>query len=269
MPVMALLSVALVRLAGRRPVNWLGAFAAALIAVASHLLLDLTNVYGIRLLLPFSARWLRLDITGVVDLWIWAVLLLSIAGPFLARLVGSEIGSSQRKAAHHGRGFAWFALVFVLLYSFGRSVLHARALAVIDARVYQGAPPARSVAVPDEVNPWRWRAVVETGDFFAVEDLNLAADFDPTRAQIFHKPDPDPALDAARRTFTFERFLEFSQYPLWTVSPAPEPENAKLVQVVDMRFGTPATPGFYAGAVVDAKLRVLETYFHLGRPRSK
>src|SRR5947208_9141120 len=63
MPLMALLPVVLVRLFGRKPVRWLGAWAVAMLAVASHLLLDLTNTYGVRLLLPFSTRWLRLDIT--------------------------------------------------------------------------------------------------------------------------------------------------------------------------------------------------------------
>src|ERR1035438_789659 len=57
MPVMALLTVALVRVVSRKKIHWTGAFFAALIAVATHLLLDLTNTYGIRLLLPFSARW--------------------------------------------------------------------------------------------------------------------------------------------------------------------------------------------------------------------
>src|SRR5438132_8445371 len=65
MPVMALIPVLLVRFVGRKQVHWAGAFFAALIAVASHLLLDLTNVYGIRLFLPFSAEWLRLDLTSV------------------------------------------------------------------------------------------------------------------------------------------------------------------------------------------------------------
>src|ERR1700678_425706 len=41
-PVIALGTVALVRLLGRKPIRWAGAFFASLIAVASHLLLDLT-----------------------------------------------------------------------------------------------------------------------------------------------------------------------------------------------------------------------------------
>src|SRR5215468_11248262 len=48
LPVMAFLPVLLVRAIARKPVRWIGAFAAACIAVASHLLLDLTNVYGVR-----------------------------------------------------------------------------------------------------------------------------------------------------------------------------------------------------------------------------
>jgi inner membrane protein len=268
MPVMALLPVAIVRLVARKPVRWLGALAAAFVGVASHLLLDWTNVYGIRLLLPFSTRWLRLDLTHVFDLWIWAVILLSIAGPFLARLVGSEITSAGGKPAHHGRGFAWFALLFILLYNCGRSVLHARAVATLESRIYQGASPAHVIAVPDPASPWRWQGIVETDDFFAVQQLDLNDEFDPARSTIFHKPEADPAIDVVRREETFVKFLEFSQLPLWRVSPAPEPENAKIVEAIDMRFGTPSEPGFMAGALVNSRLQVLDTYFRFGRVSS-
>ena len=54
---------------------------------------------------------------SVFDVWIWAAALLAVAAPFLGRLVGSEISSGGKKAPHHGRGFAYFALVFVLLLS--------------------------------------------------------------------------------------------------------------------------------------------------------
>ena len=220
MPLMAIVPVLLVRWAGRKPVRWLGAWLAALVAVATHLLLDYTNMYGIRLLLPFSGEWLRLDLTSVIDLWIWAALLLSVAGPFVSRLVGSEIGSSAARSAHHGRGFAWFALLFLLLYNCGRGVLHARAVAVLDSRLYEQTAPLRVAALPDAVNPLLWRGIVETRDFYAVEDFNLAGEFDPTRAAVFRKPEPDAAMEAAARTEAFTRFADFSQFPLWRVSPA-------------------------------------------------
>jgi hypothetical protein len=99
--------------------------------------------------------------------------------------------------------------------------------------------------------------------------LNLTEPFDPTRAQIFHKPDPGPAMDAAGRSATFQQFLAFSQFPLWRVTPADEPENGTLVEAMDMRFGSPLAPGFMAGAVVDSRLHVLRTWFEFGaiRPR--
>ena len=51
---MALLPLLIVRLVGRRPIEWGTAYLISLIGVASHLALDLTNFYGVRLLLPFS-----------------------------------------------------------------------------------------------------------------------------------------------------------------------------------------------------------------------
>ena len=51
--------------------------------------------------------------------------------------------------------------------------------------------------------------------------------------------------------------------------PADEPENSRLVEVMDMRFGSPLSPAFVAAAVVDSRLRVLRTWFQFGviRPR--
>lgn len=259
MPVLAAAAVLLVRLAWRKPVRWSGALAAALIGVASHLLLDLTNMYGIRLLLPFSAAWQRLDLNSVIDLWIWGALLLGIAGPFVSRLVGGEITSGTLRDKHPGRGGAIFALAFVLLYDCGRVALHTRALAILESRIYQGHPPERVAALPDEVNPLHWKGLVETTDFYALDDVNLAGDFDPTEATIVPKPDPDPALDAARRTRTFQEFLRFCQYPLFRVTTVPEPEGAKQVSLVDMRFRT-----FEADATVGGQLRVLRQTFQFG-----
>jgi len=266
MPLMALLAVAIVRFAGRKPVVWRWAFLAALPAVASHLALDWTNVYGIRLLLPFSSRWLRLDTTAVIDLWIWAVCLLGVAAPFLARLVGSEITSGTARMRHHGRGWAWFAIGFLLLFDCARGVLHGRAVTALVSRLYQDAVPVRAVAVPDPVNPLKWRGLVETADAWAVQDLNLSADPEAAPVTYFHKPEDEPAVEAARATAAFQQFLSVSQCPLWRVTPYPGRDNARLVEVFDLRFGTPAAPGPMVRAVVDSRMQVVESSFLFGVP---
>ena len=266
MPVMAILPVLLVRAVSRKPVHWAGALGAALIAVVSHLLLDFTNVYGIRLLLPFSAEWLHLDWTGLFDLCIWGVLLLALAGPFLSRMVNAEISSGKSRALRYGRGWAWFALLFVLLYDGGRGSLHSRAVATLDSRLYQGQAPIRVLAIPG-LNPLNWRGVVETRESYLVSDLDSTGDFHPERAAVFYKPAPDPALDAARHTLTFGTFLAFNQFPLWRVSPLAQPENGRRVELFDMRFGTPNEPGFMTSAVIDGQGQVVSTSFQFGRRR--
>ncbi|HJT87697.1 MAG TPA: metal-dependent hydrolase [Bryobacteraceae bacterium] len=265
LPVLAFLTVALVWAVSRGPVRWGGAWLAACIAVGSHLLLDLTNVYGIRLLLPFSGAWYRLDLNGLIDFWIWGAFLLGVAGPFLSRLVSSEISARKPVSATYGRGFAFFALGFLLLYDGGRALLHARAMETLDARLYQGAAPDRVVAIPG-MNPLLWRGLVETGRFYEVAPLDLTGAFDPDSGIIFDKASPDPAIAAARRNSAFRQFLTFSQFPLWRVTPLSEPQGARQVEIFDMRFGTPVQPGFMIRGVLDAGGKMIQTSFRFGRP---
>jgi inner membrane protein len=263
LPVMALLPVVAVRLFTRRPFRWLPAYAISLAAVASHLLLDYTNVYGIRWLLPFSGRWFHLDLTSLVDLWIWAVLLVGLAGPVLVRLVNAEIGAHTKSA---GRGFAIFALLFLLLYNAGRGVLHARAVATLDSRLYAGAAPQRVAALPGPLNPLAWRGLAETPGFYSVQDLNLLEEFDPSRGATFYKAEPGAAVQAANGTGAFRDFFKFAQYPLERTVPLADPEGATRVEAIDMRFGTPAQPRFVATAIVNNRLQAIRSWFSFSPP---
>ncbi len=269
LPVLALVCVLVVRLVSRRPVNWLGAYLIALIGVASHLVLDLTNIYGVRLLLPFSSRWLRWDITSIIDFWIWGVLLLSVSAPGLARLVNAEIGAGSQVRGGAGRGFAIFALVFLALYDGGRFVAHARAMATLDSRIYSGSAPRRVTALPESSSLFRWRGIAETNELFSIEEVDLLRDFDPTTGRTFYKPEPSPAIEAARRTPVFEEFLRFSRYPFWQLTPAEQSEGGTRVEVMDLRFGDPQTPAFVATAIVVQNQRVLRAWFQFGQAKPR
>lgn len=268
-PAVALLPVAIVRLLSRRPMEWGRAWAVSTAGVLSHVLLDLTNLYGIRLALPFSHHWWRLDITSVVDLWIWLVLALSVFAPLVARLVGSEIGESRRKAEGTGRGWAIMALAFLLLYNGARAVAHERAVAVLDSRVYSGGTPIRTAAFPGLANPFRWRGLVETESGYSIHEVNLLGTFDPVGTESYAKPPFTPAMRKASESPEFVAFLGFVQYPLWSSGPAPEAEHATRVQLFDLRFGSPAQPGFVATAVVSLDGRVLESSFSFGEPKPR
>lgn len=259
-PVMALLAVAIVRLIQRKPLDWLRCWVIAMAGVASHVLLDLTNIYGVRLWLPFSAQWSRLDITHVVDPWIWAVLLVAVAAPALSRLVGSEIGEACRNP-YAGAGWAWFALLFVVTYDGARWVLHRRAVDVLESRIYEGEPPRRVAALAHAINPMSWRGLVEGETFFGVYEVDLDREFDPAQGTVFYKAAESEALRRARETDAFQSLLRFAQFGIWTTVPAGEPENATRADLIEMRFGTPRRPGFHSTAVVDARGQVLESRF--------
>jgi inner membrane protein len=236
-------------------------YAMSLAGVLSHLVLDWTNVYGIRMLLPFSHRWLRLDQTDVVDPWILAILLLAVAAPALARMVGSEIGS--KKSAGPSRGWAWFALLAVLTYDGARFAAHQRALGVMGAHLFNGAIPNRLTAVPNRQNPWRWRGIAEAEGFVDIVPIDLATEFDPSGGRVDYTTAPNSAIEAARRTRPFEIFGSFNQLPFWKVTPV---VDGTLVELIDLRFGTPENPGFEARAVVDASGEAHEAKFTFGNP---
>ena len=52
-------------------INFRGLLLASLIASATHPLMDWTNNYGVRPLLPWSAKWYYGDLVFIVDPWLW------------------------------------------------------------------------------------------------------------------------------------------------------------------------------------------------------
>ena len=56
---------------GRLPVRFGWLYALAFISCLTHPALDWLNVYGIRLLEPFSSRWFYGDVLFIIDVWLW------------------------------------------------------------------------------------------------------------------------------------------------------------------------------------------------------
>jgi inner membrane protein len=262
-PLVALAPLLLARLVARARIS-IGAYVACLIGVLSHLLLDWTNVYGIRLLLPFSARWLRLDITDIIDPWILVILIGAVAAPAFVGLVSSEVAS--RKVAPPVRGWALVALAAVLLYEGNRWVLHERATAILGAHVY-GADwaPVRVSAMPNRINPWLWRGIVEGRGFVVEVPVDLwGGDFDPGTGRIDFTAQAAPDMAIARKTDAFRVFASFDQVPFWRVSPI---LDGSKVELIDLRFGSPRQPGFEAVATLDQSGAVLDSRFTFGQQR--
>jgi inner membrane protein len=252
-PVIALLPVLLACAIGRTMRGWAVAWSLSIAGVASHLLLDWTNTYGIRLLLPFSSQWFHLDLINLFDLIVWAVLLLAWLGPMMGKLVSGEIGAQSGT----GRGLAIFALSFFLVYDFGRFLSHQRAIEILNSRDYRNGPPIRVAAFPGSaVSPLEWQGWIERPEFVMRFTVNVLEQFDPTAGRILFKPASSPSIDAAHQAKPVAVFLRFAQYPLWSVTPVDNPDGARDVEVRDWRFP------FAAQAIVDSSNRVISSSFH-------
>jgi inner membrane protein len=256
-PAMAVIPLLLARWIRGASINWLS-YLACVLGVLSHLALDLTNVYGVRLLLPFSSRWLHLDITNIVDPWILLIFLIAIAAPALSGLVNSEIRGRTLEGPK--RAWACLALVALLGYEGFRYVSHQRAIAVMSAYDYRGDSAPRVWAMPQGIGTLRWRGIVETSDMVLDVPVDLTADFDPALGRIAYPAPESPALDAARASKPIQAFMHFNQLPFWRVTPE---DDLVRVELIDLRFGTAWQPGFaVASALVTPDGHVREA--HLG-----
>jgi inner membrane protein len=260
-PVLALVPCALVRWIGRSPLGW-AAYLGSLAAVLSHLALDWTNVYGIRLFLPFSSEWLRLDQTNIVDPWILAIFALALSAPALVKLVSDEIGG--RKQPGPRQAWAVFALVVLFVYECGRFSAHTRAVAMLDSHLWGGAPATRVTATPDAVNPLLWRGIVEAENFVFIGPVQVTGEFNPAQGRVYYPAESSPAMNAAKKTSPFEIFGQFDQLPYWKLLPV---SDGLRVQLIDLRFGTPDDPGFAATALVEPGGHVVDSRFGFGLPR--
>jgi inner membrane protein len=194
---------------------------AALAAALLHLGLDVCQASGIQLLWPFSTRRFAMDWLPPLDLWILGILLAGILLPLLTGLVTEEIGA--RSKAPRGRLGASLAFGVLLFYLIARFTLHGNALATLESRSYRGELPHRVAAFPESNTPFRWHGIVETER--ALHDVEVpvgpGADFDPTTAITAYKPEPSPALDAARKSTVARRFLQVARFPKATVEQTP------------------------------------------------
>ena len=265
LPLMALLAVALVRLLGRKPLRWLPAWGIALVGVSSHLLLDLTNIYGVRLLMPFSGRWFHWDITSIIDGWIWAILVLGIIGPALGRLVGNEIGDQKKST---GAGWAISVLVLLLGYDSMRGILRNQVVSQVGAQHYQGLTPRRAGAFPTG-NPVVWTGVAELSNAYVMVTVSLLTGLHVNDADVIFKSEQTAEVNTAMRSETFQRFLEFVQWGIWVTDPSPDSEFGTRVTLVDLRFGTPRTPAFASVATVDRYGKLLNSYFTMSGTNSR
>jgi inner membrane protein len=241
----------------RLTVTFVSTFIICMIGSVVHLLLDLLNGYGVKLLWPFGAKWYAWDLADSVDAWMIFSLLAGLLLPELFRLVLEEIGSKPKKRGRQ-RG-AIVGLSLVVLFVAGRAVAHQRAIALLDSREYRGQVPLEVAAFPRPSTPLTWSGVVETDNALVNVEVPLgpASVFDPEVAEVHFKPEESPALKHAVKSATAIEFLSYARFPLANV----EPEgDGYQIRIRDMRFASdlPGRRGIVAVIHLNAQSLVVD-----------
>src|SRR5258707_14361267 len=111
----------------------------------------------------------------------------------------------------------------MILYAVLGFFLRGNALAAMEARTHRGELSRKAAAFPASGSPFRWHGIVETER--ALHDLEVdvgpGASFDPDSGITSYKPEPSPALDAARDTAAARRFLQIARFPKATIEKTP------------------------------------------------
>lgn len=193
----------------------------AYLGTISHPALDWLNSYGIRLLEPFSSTWYAGDTLFIIDVWIWAALLVCF---FWSRRREKKGGDWQRPA--------WIGFTAICAYIAANGLITGRAEAKTTEWLDRlGWKPVLVVANPVPLTFWErtmlWRNQEEhgSGDYVLGRGPSL---FDnPTqRNNLEH-----PALASARGRPDVKAFLFWSRMPYVTT------ENGRFV-LKDQRFST-------------------------------
>jgi inner membrane protein len=237
-----------------RRVRFLPALAVCAAGAGSHLLLDLTDSYGVKLLWPFSQKWYAWDVAQGVDPWVLLLLIAGLLLPILFGLINEEVGA--RRGGRRGRRGAILALAGVALYFGGRAMAHERALAILDAHTYAGETPLAVAAFPDSFSPLDWHGVVDTANAIGEIDVPLTANgpFDTDTAERHFKPPESKVLDNARQSAAARMFLNFARFPLASVEQIP---GGYEVKIRGLRFtAVPHQRQIFAVVELDDQARV-------------
>ncbi|PLK24989.1 metal-dependent hydrolase [Porphyrobacter sp. TH134] len=222
----------------RLPVRFGWLYAMAFIGCLSHPFFDWLNVYGIRLLEPFSSRWFYGDTLFIIDPWLWALLIASV-----------WVSRRREKAGGEWMRPARVGIAAVLAYiGVNEAITWLARFSIPMQEPY----PQEYIASPVPLAFWQRERLARIVQGQWIGSTWDGADFGYGYA---HSPEPQcrlPDLTIARRSNTqLDAFLFWSRAPFLTRAP-----DGSVV-LGDARFTDPRVGDRFALALPDVKCEPL------------
>jgi len=184
------------------PVNHRWLLALSFIGVASHPLLDWTNNYGMRWLMPFVDRWFYGDTLFIIDLVMYALL---GAGLVASRVV-------DRRALPPAKRPAVIALAAVTLYIALNFAITQFAESTV-RQAWAGDPPLRFMASPVPLTPFTREIVLDYPGEYRFASFRLFGTPRLERDRQVLPKGPPEALVRAAKTDDGRAFLHWARFP--------------------------------------------------------
>jgi inner membrane protein len=192
-----------------------GLLLVAAIGVWSHPLLDLLNVYGVRLLMPFSEHWFKADALFIIDPWVWGLL--------LGALVLGGLRRTPRPARYALGVFAGYAMVMTALGKVGRDIV-----------TQQTGVSTRTMVAPVFANPLRRSVLRDLGNEYESGELFFGLPSKYVSSGRMSIGRDQPGVAEAIASGNARWFLRWARFPVFTSEPA---GLAWRVMINDIRFG--------------------------------
>lgn len=230
------------RPADRLPVSFKWLYILSFIGCLSHPAMDWLNVYGIRLLEPFSSRWFYGDTLFIIDVWLWVIL-------------GLGVWWSARSEKRGGAWKLWgWSTVAIAITYIGANWAITTAHEVRDSDVH--VPGRVVIASPVPFWPWQREMIIggENARYAiidpAIENLdhaNVTHDHASQFIQMVGECALEPAFAVADDNSQLEAFLFWSRTPF-----AQRAEDGSMV-LYDARFYDPRARDRFSIALPDVK----------------
>ena len=229
---------------GTRPEAWLPVrfgwlYAMAFIGCLSHPFFDWLNVYGIRLLEPFSSRWFYGDTLFIIDVWLWAMLIISVWWSRRQEKAGGEWMRPARVGIAVGLAY--------IGANAGLTWLNHQTRGLV-AEPY----PVAYISSPVPLEFWRREQIAQLydGRWISSDWQGTAAGFGYANSAAEQCRLPDMA-QARRSNSQLDAFLFWSRAPFATRA-----ADGSVI-LYDARFYDPRARGRFSVALPDVKCEEL------------
>lgn len=205
-----------------------------------HILLDLTNQYGTRALVPLSNQSFAMDLTFIVDPYIIAAFALSIVAVWLKR--------------ERARRIAAITMLLLALYMGGKHYFHERTEEFLRETMSEYSIKRVS---PLPGGFMRWWFIAEGGGEIKVGIADIFA-----KQVYLHASYPagqdDPAIERSRQSRVVRNFLYFSKHPYAQVN---DEGGLKMVKWIELSYAYLPGDHFTALVAMDADGAVVSSSF--------